>query len=261
LQKLNPVFFHFVAPWFVEPFLSRTHGGLAPVLQAAAAASPFLEILIGVVVWLPRLRRWPIALAIVFHAAVLLCLGPLGHNYNVVVWPWNVAMAALVWTLFPCTRLREELAALRSSRLAGVAVIFVCVMPALSLVGCWDSYLSFAYYSGNGTIASIYVSEPFRNRLPPELQQFTRPNTDVHIPEAEGPYLFDHTAWGLAVLHTPPLPEPRSYRGLVRFLVRKFPAADDDVRMVLIPKGGAIYCYRGEKCVGTIQPVPAGGRN
>lgn len=254
IQKFNPVFFQFVAPWFVEPFANWAHGSLAPALRIAAAASPVAETGIGVLVWIPRCRRWAIGLAIAFHAAVLLCLGPLGHNYNVVVWPWNMAMVALVWALFSGANLLEAVAALRNSRLAVAAVALICLTPALSFAGWWDSYLSFAYYSGNGTIASIYVSQSFRDRLPPELQAFVKPNVEVHVAEAEGPYQLDHTAWGLAVLRTPPLPEPRSYKGLVRFLVRKFPGADDDVRMVLKPKAGDILCYRGEKLVGTIEP-------
>jgi hypothetical protein len=219
-------------------------------------ASPFLETSIGVLVWIPWCRRWGIGLAIAFHGAVLFFLGPLGHNFNVVVWPWNVAMVALVWSLFSPTTPQEAILALRNSRLAFAVVLLVCIMPALSFAGWCDGNLSFNYYSGNGTIASIYMTEAFRDRLPTELQAFTRPNTDMHIPEAEGPYQFDQTAWGLAVMRTPPIPEPRSYKALVRYLVRKFPAAEDDVRMVLVPKGGAVSCYRGEQFVGTIQPSP-----
>jgi hypothetical protein len=256
IQKLNPIFFHFVAPWFVEPFAGWAHGSVAPALRFAASASPFLEILIGLTMWIPQGRRLAIGLAMAFHAVVLLCLGPLGHNYNAVVWPWNVAMAVLVWALASRVPPRETINALRNSWLAGITVILVCGMPAFSFSGSWDSYLSFAYYSGNGTVASIYVSRPFRDRLPPGLQAFFKPNVDMHVPEAEGPYLLDHTAWGLSVLRTPPLPEPRSYKGLVRFLIRKFPGAEDDVRMVLKPKAGVLSCYRGERWVGTLEPIP-----
>jgi hypothetical protein len=257
IQKFNPVFFHFVAPWFVEPFAGWAHGSVASSLHIAVSASPFVEILIGLAMWIPRCRRLAIGLAMAFHAAVLVCLGPLGHNYNAVVWPWNVAMAVLVGALASRAAPRETIAALRNSWFAFVTVILVCGMPALSFSGRWDSYLSFAYYSGNGTVAAIYVSQPFRDRLPPKLQVFFKPNVDMHVPEAEGPYLLDSTAWGLAVLRTPPLPEPRSYKGLVRFLIRKVPGAEDDVRMVLKPNGGVFSCYRGERCVGTLEPVPA----
>ena len=51
------------------------------------------------------------------HLAALLFLGPLGHNYNWVVWPWNLAMIGLVWALFAAQtppRLKPTLAEVRT---------------------------------------------------------------------------------------------------------------------------------------------------
>jgi len=90
-----------VPAWFVAP-ATRWHlpTGLIEVMRWTIASAPVVELAIGLALWVPSLRRAAIAAAVVLHLAALLFLGPLGYNYNWVVWPWNLAMIGLVWALF-----------------------------------------------------------------------------------------------------------------------------------------------------------------
>jgi len=82
------------------------------------------------------------------------------------VWPWNLTMIALV----PCVfwkadiRLRELLTPgrtwIRRALFAGVVVL-----PALSLAGLWDTYSSFALYSGNPLNGSVVLTPAAWERL------------------------------------------------------------------------------------------------
>jgi len=210
IQKINMRFFAVTPEWFVVP-AADWHLPTAAIglLKLGVQAAPFLEITIGLLLWFPRLRQFAFAATLLVHLTALLFLGPLGHNYNWVVWPWNLAMIALVFGLFargklfatpapaeiaapkskPDDRaktpvklfpasdrfsLRPTFAELRRSRLALVIVALYGLLPILSYSGRWDSYFSFALYSENLAVANIFVTENFRDRLPPHLKNTPR---------------------------------------------------------------------------------------
>jgi uncharacterized membrane protein YphA (DoxX/SURF4 family) len=101
IQKCNGKFFQTEPAFFAGAAL---HWHLPPFaldfIRGAVACAPFIELSIGLALWLPRLRLAAIIAAVVIHGTALLVLGPLGYNYNWVVWPWNLAMPALLWVLF-----------------------------------------------------------------------------------------------------------------------------------------------------------------
>jgi hypothetical protein len=102
IQKCNPGFFRAIPAWFVTPAGRHWHlpGGWIELLRCAIASAPFVEIGIGVGLWLSLFRRAAMGAVVVLHLTALLLLGPLGHNYDTVIWPWNLAMIALTLVLF-----------------------------------------------------------------------------------------------------------------------------------------------------------------
>jgi hypothetical protein len=266
IQKCNAKFFQMVPEWFVKP---AAHWGAPPgvvsLLEWAVAAAPALELFIGLALWAPRLRVVAIGLAAALHLMTVLFLGPLGHGYNLVVWPWNLAMIALVITLFaragwtekadsPHARpaapgasslLRLDFAQLRRSKLALVVVVLFSVLPVLSYFGRWDSYFSFALYSGNLATADIFVTESYRERLPPRLQRFVHRVVQAYDPRVQGPYVFDHQTWSMTELGSPLIPEPRSFRAAFRHL-RVHATNESEVRMIVASRGGPITFYQGD---------------
>src|SRR5207248_3641579 len=85
---------------------------------------------------------------------------------NVVVWPWNIAMALFVWILFwqnKETTARRIVAGKKAFQV--LVLILFGVLPSLSFVGLWVSYLSSALYSGNIYQTALYLGQAVLARL------------------------------------------------------------------------------------------------
>jgi hypothetical protein len=254
-QKLNGPFFNSMPAWFIQPAVGwGWPHALVAGLQAGVALTPFSEIFISLGVWHAR-TRWPaIGLAATMHVLALLLLGPLGHNTNLVVWPWNLAMIVLLLVLFgsrPCASLPESWGELRRSRKALVIVGLFGLLPILSFFGCWDSYFSFALYSNNLPKADVYLSPSFAARLPARLQPYVYPVKNFNpVSSYQKPYMFEHLIWGTAELGTPPLPEPRGFAVMFRYLAA-YATNEADCDMLVETRTGRIFMYHP----GTLQPL------
>ena len=248
VQKCGPDFQRLVVPYLMQPVSHWFPPGLASLAQWLISTTPAVEIFIGVALWIPRLRRGAIALTIAVHAVALLVLGPLGHKYNAVVWPWNLAMVAFVVVLFPPVSLGESWRQLHRSFAGTVMVALVVLLPLLSYSGRWDSYFSFALYSGNTATADLFITPALVERLPPELKPFAHPlHRDVVAanPALNGLWIFDLQSWAQAELGVPPVPEPRSYVSAARGVAR-FAPGPADAQLLIQPRGGPTRVYRVE---------------
>jgi hypothetical protein len=245
VQKMNGTFFRAIPPWFVQPAIGwGLPAAVVAGLRVGVSLTPFLEIFIGAGVWFPGTRRFAIATAVVLHGASLLFLGPLGHNINLVVWPWNIAMAVLLVILFGAKEdasLPQTLRELRRSW-SGMLVVGLCgLLPALSFFGWWDSYFSFALYSGNLSRADLYVTQSFRDHLPARLRMYVHP-VENYNPAFQLPFVFEHPRWGAEEMHAPPLPEPRGYAVMFR-RITAYATNAGDCRMIVETRGGRILLY------------------
>jgi hypothetical protein len=207
LQKLNVTYATLVFPWFVGPVARSLPASLTAWLPTAAVVTALLEALIGVALFVPLARRAAVVAAIATHALVLAMLGPWGHASNQVVLPWNVVMAALDVVLF--WSVASMTPAPRRLNRHVVLVTLVGVMPALSFVGLWDSYLSGALYSGNIAEAVIAVSPEVKQHLPPDMGRYV-------VTNRQGVDVLVVGDWSLGELGAPPYPQPRIYRALAR---------------------------------------------
>ncbi len=246
LQKCNGGFYSLVVPYMIEPAANWFPSGGVTMVTWLISATPAVEIFIGVALWIPALRRVAMGTTVAVHLAAMLLLGPLGHRYNLIVWPWNLAMIALVLVLFPPVRWRETLATVRRSVSAAVVTGLVCLLPALSFFGWWDSYFSFALYSGNLAKADLFLTTPMVGRLPETLRPFAHPvHPDVIAtnPGLAGLHVFDFQTWAQTELGVPPLPEPRGYKSVGRSIAR-FAAEANDVQLAIAPRHGPVQVLR-----------------
>jgi hypothetical protein len=157
-------------------FIAEAHGrpGLRP---AVAVAVPLVEISLGAL----ALRRawWPIlrVAAPAMHLGILVTL--LRADWNVAVWPWNLALAGAAPLLFagPPASVRREL--------VRPAAAVLVTLPALFYVGVVDAYPAHNLYSSNTAAALVCTGSacapaPFGTLdaldvpLPPEPRLYRR---------------------------------------------------------------------------------------
>jgi hypothetical protein len=234
VQKLNVTFMTNVFPWLVEPLASVLPAGLARLVTGGWLVVPAMEIAVAIGLCVPRLHNAAVAVAIATHVVVLGLLGPWGHGTNLVVWPWNAAMATLVALLFWNGARAAAPAVLVPRRLgAHVAVlVLVGILPALSLAGRWDAYLSGALYSGNLKIAALSLSDAMVARLPVPARRHVTSN-------GKGANMLDVWEWSMGELAVPSYPEDRVFRAVARDVCRR--AADPaDAVLVVFGRPGTL---------------------
>ena len=246
INKLNSAFFASMPAWFVQPAADWGFPhAIIVILRDSVALTPLLEIFIATGIWFRKTRWLAVTLAVTMHLTSLLFLGPAGHNVNHVIWPWNLAMVALIVVLFTTKEhpsLTENIHKL-SRFWGGVLVVGLYgFLPIFSFFGLWDSYLSFALYSKNLANADVYLSQSFLKRLPPKLRTYVYPVKNYN-PAYQLPYLFEFSIWAEAEVGTPPLPEPRGYLVMFGHLC-SYATNNDECRMLVQTRQGNIVRYR-----------------
>lgn len=227
LQKVNVAFMVGIFPWMIEPISRFLPDILRGLPVALGVAVPFIEMAIGIGLLTKRWRKYAIAGAFAMLGIVLTALGPLGHDWNSVVWSWNVAMALFVVILFwriGDVSFRDILWTRNFPFQKAVFVLFV-IMPALSFFNLWDSYPSSALYSGNTNSAQIYISESLKGKLPAEAERYV-------IKTETGRNELDFFNWSFRELNVPPYPEARVYEAIARDICR-YADAESDLSLVV----------------------------
>jgi hypothetical protein len=161
-SKLNLNFFSSVAPWILGVGLDN-HPRMKIGLGLGIA---LFEIALGTALIFGKTRQWAVKCAIVMHLFLLLRLGPLGLNWNTVVWPWNLALVFLVPLVFRST----------SFRLSGDwRVIAACIL-SLSLAPLVNRL-----YSGQESLVVLYLPRAAFTSLPREVRNLGGGNGGLHI--------------------------------------------------------------------------------
>lgn len=216
-HKLNLSFYDIVFPWFIQPIYKislKDPGILDHLFTFALIITPLFEAAIGVLLLFPKWRRLATLMAFTMLVTVLFCLGPLGHNWGVVVWPWNIYLFAIEFKLFFATKYdREERFLLkRVSGITSVAALIYILAPMLAIYTHWYSYPGFKLYSGNIVRAQILLP-----------QDETLKNAPAHTRELIGQErVVDVFKWSGFELGNGIYPSPyalqRASKGLCRFL-------------------------------------------
>ncbi len=227
-QKLNTAFIQTGFPWLLEPILRHLPHGAQALVHPLSVMAPFVEIWIGIALLSRKFRTPAIVAALAMHVFILISLGPLGQNYNHVVWPWNVAMGAAVVILFwKAPESANRVLFGEGPFHAAVLVLFV-IAPAFSFFGYWDHYLSSAMYASNENHGLIYLSDKIFERLPDGIEEYVR----VETPEIDS---IDIGEWSANELNVPPYPEVRVYKNVAR-KVCEYAEAPNDVRLSIVSK-------------------------
>jgi hypothetical protein len=212
LAKLNPRFMDDTFPWLVGPLVEAWPAPAQWLARHLAFVAPFLECVVGIGLLTKRFRSAAVVGAIGMHVAILIAIGPLGLDFNSVVWPWNVAMIAFLLILF--VRRSEEPAPGdivwgRAYAFQKIVLVFFACLPALSFFNLWDHYLSSALYSGNRNSGILYVNDTVSGRLPDTILDYVY---------EDGPdrNRLNINEWSLGEMNVPSYPELRIYKNVAK---------------------------------------------
>lgn len=226
ISKLNPDFGPGVLPWALAP-LGGSATALVPVgwLEPLGMALGVLEGLVGVALLLPRTRRPAAVAAALMHGLLLLAIGPLGQNWNRVVWPWNLALGALVLLLFWGDGSAPRVILWSPGWYHRLLVVLVGVLPALHPAGVWDTYPSFSLYSMNVDEAWLVADRVAAAGLGPNARAVAETRPD-------GSLIVWFLPWTMRDIQTPPYPERRVYLAAFRALCERA-AVPSGLRLVI----------------------------
>lgn len=240
LQKTNLVFIYKIFPWIAEPLW----GSMPPKLGLLfGMLVPAFEILIGIALLNKGFRKLGVIMAVSMSLFLLTVLGPLGHNWNSVVWPWDIAMALfaiiLFWRKGPSFK---DLLPIRKLLILKIIVLLVIFMPIMSFFNLFDSYLSWTLYSGNTNSAQIIISDSVKEKL----REIELKHTFVIGPEKNR---LDYFMWSFDELNVPTYPESRIYKGITKKLCHTY--EENAYGISLIINGKPTLVNRGEREVYT----------
>jgi len=229
LQKLNPNFLADTFPWLMEPVTNHMAAGSIEHFRFLGYSFPLIETATGTCLLIPSLQKLAVMSAIIMHVFILFILSPLGHNYNPVVWPWNVAMILFVLLLF-YNDIHFSMVDLRNAfsyHSVKIVIALFVLMPLLNFFNTWDSYLSHNLYSGNTSGGVIYVSDSVESKLPAYIK----------------PYCFGELNqnqitikyWCMMELGVPAYPEKRNFVAVTNTFY-KYAADSSEVYLMYSPK-------------------------
>ena len=242
LSKFDYTFAHSVGQQFLGALaglLGLSIEGLAPSVRVGLAlVFPTIELLVAVMLCVPRVRRWGVALAVLMHLTLLGILGPWGLNHHggVLVWnAWFIVQAVLLfgqprfrWWLLPEAHVADVPPRERRLpvRLAWTVAIASVVLPLLEPWGYFDHWPAWALYAPRTSRVLVLLDRDVVSRLPPDVRQ--------HIRDDDPRSLWVRLkidAWSLASLKAPIYPQDRFQLGVAEAVARRY-ALQSEIRAV-----------------------------
>lgn len=176
-----------------------------------------IETVAGISLLFKRTQKAGAILLILMHIFNLIWLGPMGINYNIIVWPWNCFMMISLYIIFVKNEVQiKPLSFLRPVNI----LVLVCwgIMPLLHMFGYWDNYLSGSLYSGKLPLMAVCIGT---NEAKAELKPFIKEKDLYDL--CNGKPLIKLQSWAMNELNVPPYPELRVYRKIQKKLIEKYP--------------------------------------
>jgi hypothetical protein len=221
LSKLNGSFLQTVwSPIILKSFFrvslstSREH-----YLYYSGCFLSLFELIAGVSLLFSKTQKVAAKALILMHLFILLLLGPLGLNYNIIVWPWNIAMIMYLYITF----LKRDAGTfiLKSVFKGWNKLVFITwgILPALHFIGYWDGFLSASMYSGKSPKMIICIQDVSKCK---QLQVFCKNYGNKFCDGKKNIELQD---WAINETNVIPNPEIRVYKILQKKLEKQYPSA------------------------------------
>ncbi|MCK6649761.1 MAG: HTTM domain-containing protein [Bacteroidia bacterium] len=229
LQKFNSNFLSDTFPWLMEPITQHLGENSIKHFRMLGLAFPLIESISGIMLLINPIKKMGLVLIISMHVFILLVIGPLGHNYNHVVWPWNVAMILFSLTLFNNEEPFDFMNIRNMLRyhFTKIILILFVLLPQLNFFNLWDSYLSHNLYSGNTTSGYLYFTDSVKQQLPEQIRKYAT------ISDKE--YVIPIKYWCMKELGVPAYPEKRNFES-VRDHFYKYSSDSSHIYLIVTPK-------------------------
>ena len=220
LQKFNPHFLKIV--WkrtILEAFLHLPNN----ITQQAITIRlgyivPATEIALGICLLIRRTRKIAMAFLIVMHLVVLIIIGPWGINYNLIVWPWNLAMAVFFVIIWNKEIDMAQVKLLLKPNINWITIIAWVCLPLLNFIGYWDYFFSSSLYAGRIDMCNIEITKPPQNF---ELNKYYKPKENSDTSNIETIVV---QTWAMGEFNTPSCPQARVYKKIKQQWIKKYPA-------------------------------------
>lgn len=166
IQKFNVFFATELYPWFWQAFdknalqlgndvrIEAQSTGVYPSQLWGAYVPPVIESISGILLLTFSKRWWAYILPIGIHFVILSIVGPWGHKFNFVIWPWNIMLIVLLIFLAKNAVGWERKTWIQAKFYP--IYILVGLAPFLFPFALWDSHLSGSLYSGQNSYAIFY---------------------------------------------------------------------------------------------------------
>lgn len=200
-NKITPYFAEDNFAWFCDAFPATHFLGKYVFLGYGVA---FFEMALGLLLlWAPP---WPGIkwLYIAFHAIIIVFLGKAQWNY--VVLPWNISMAATVFVLWYFRPEQPDFPD-RFTVKTMIVSVFIWITPLLGIFHYWPYQLSWQLYSNTQSEAVFYSLKPCNKTGPIWAEKA--------FDEGRRLLLDD---WAFADLGTPMFYSDRTFRQMGRYL-------------------------------------------
>jgi hypothetical protein len=212
--------------WLIDSLLKNPAENIFYiVLKKIGYLTPYIEILIPVGLIFSPYKKTFIMMAVLMHVFILLCLSPLGRDYNYIVFPWNIFMAVSILTIFmdSSSQIKKKTKLKESPIVIGFCLIWI--LPALNFFNLFDSYLSFDLYSGKYKEGIIYMKDYVVKKLPSEIKPY------VELTQ-ENQYRIILNKWALKDIKTPLYPEIRVLKNYRKYF-QQFADNPNDIGLVM----------------------------
>lgn len=188
LHKLNLIFINTIwSPSILVDFLGLPSDlAFSKPLKAIGLFSGAIELVLGLAL-LTKYRKLACQILILMHLFILLYLGPLGINFNQVVWVWNILMIYYLFSL----SVSKAFSISKSKVFYVVVAILLLINPVLYLFNQTHPYLSFSFYGGKRHYQVLKC-----NKLPRQLQTYAFEHSD-------NAYQISLNNWSLNELNVP----------------------------------------------------------
>ncbi|MBI3521018.1 MAG: hypothetical protein HY062_16890 [Bacteroidetes bacterium] len=213
IQKLNSSFVPDTFQWMVSAFDTILSKRQLNLVTKFGYIVPYFELSLGVLLLVKPLRFIIVPLVVLMHLFILIMLGPLGKDYNMVVWPWNLIMIVLVLLLFADIKQERffDISFLFKGISFYIVITLMLIFPVFSLKNQYDSYLSSSLYSSNLNDCQLILSDKAYQKLPLYIRHFTNTSADYNILYIK--------RWAITELNVPCVPEYRIFKTVHHYII------------------------------------------